>query len=65
MMMKIIEILIDLQGQTKIQTRGFSGTNCKDASRQLEQALGHTQSEEQTAEYYQPAQSHTEQQQRT
>ncbi|MEI8195293.1 MAG: DUF2997 domain-containing protein [Phycisphaerae bacterium] len=63
MMTKIIEILIDRQGQTKIQTRGFSGASCKDASRQLEQALGQAQSEEQTAEYYQPAQSHTEQQQ--
>jgi hypothetical protein len=64
-LIKTIEILIDTQGQTKIQTKGFTGSSCQEASRLLEQALGPTQSDVRTAEYFQPAAAPTEQQQRT
>ena len=60
--MRIIEVVIDAKGQSTIQTKGFTGANCQDASRLLEQALGQTQSETRTAEYYHPAPIHTEQQ---
>ena len=63
--MRIIEVVIDAKGQSTIQTKGFTGANCQDASRLLEQALGQTQSETRTAEYYQPAAATTEQQQRS
>jgi hypothetical protein len=53
--MKTIEITIDPQGQTKLQTKGFAGPQCQEASRFLEQALGQKQSEQLTAEFYQPA----------
>ena len=38
--MKAITILIDKAGQVSIQTNGFEGTNCKDATKALEQGLG-------------------------
>jgi hypothetical protein len=50
--MKTIEITIDSQGRTKLQTKGFAGAECQEASRFLEQALGQKQSEQLTAEYY-------------
>lgn len=54
--MKTIEIIVDQQGQTRLETKGFSGNACRDASRLLEKALGTITSDKPTAEYYsQPA----------
>ncbi len=38
--MKTITIVIDKVGQVAVQTHGFDGQNCKDATRALEQGLG-------------------------
>ena len=38
--MKIIEITINAKGETTVQTKGFAGGSCRDASRFIEQALG-------------------------
>ena len=38
--MKVIEIVVDPKGQTILQTKGFAGPSCRDASRLLEAALG-------------------------
>jgi len=38
--MKTIEIIISPAGKTRLQTHGFTGTDCQQASRFLEQALG-------------------------
>ncbi len=51
--MKTIEIVVSPTGQTTIQTKGFAGASCQDASRFLEQALGTRMDEERTAEFYQ------------
>jgi hypothetical protein len=51
--LKTIEITVSPTGQTTIQTKGFTGTTCQEASRLLEQALGTRQSAERTAEFYQ------------
>ncbi|HEY3965147.1 MAG TPA: DUF2997 domain-containing protein [Planctomycetaceae bacterium] len=51
--MKTIEIIVSPTGQTTVQTKGFSGSSCQEASRFLEQALGTRQSDERTAEFYQ------------
>ncbi len=51
--MKTIEITVDPRGQTTVQTRGFSGVECKEASRFVEQALGTRTAETLTAEFYQ------------
>ena len=51
--MKIIEITIDSKGQSKIETRGFTGGECREASKFIEQALGQLTSEKLSAEFYQ------------
>jgi hypothetical protein len=52
-MTKIIEIIVSPQGETKIETKGFVGGECRQASRFIEEALGVHASEKLTAEYYQ------------
>ena len=50
--MKTIEITIQPSGETKVETKGFAGSKCKEASRFLEEALGERNHEELTAEFY-------------
>ena len=51
--MKIIKITVDAKGQTKVETRGFTGSECREASRFIEQALGQRTGETLTTEFYQ------------
>ena len=51
--MKIIEITVDAKGQTKVETRGFTGSGCREASSFIEQALGQRTGETLTTEFYQ------------
>ena len=51
-MVKTIEIIVSPQGQTTLQTRGFAGIGCREASKALEQALGLVESDQVTAELY-------------
>ena len=48
-----IQIDISPTGETKLQTSGFEGRHCQEASRFLEQALGDRTAETLTSEYYQ------------
>jgi hypothetical protein len=48
-----IEVIISPTGETKIETRGFTGASCRNASAYLEQALGARASERLTTEFYQ------------
>jgi Protein of unknown function (DUF2997) len=57
---KTIEITVDPRGETKVETRGFAGGECREASRFLEQALGTRSAETLTAEYYVGQQSDQE-----
>ena len=50
--MKTIEVIVHPNGQTKVQTSGFSGASCRQASALLEAALGQVSSERLTAEFY-------------
>ena len=50
-----IEIIVAPNGQSQVQTKGFSGSSCRLASGFIEQALGQRTSEQMTAEYYQQA----------
>ena len=50
--MKTIEITVDPKGQSRVETKGFTGGECREASRSLEQALGTRSAESLTAEYY-------------
>ena len=57
--MKTIEIVISPSGTSRIETRGFSGAACQEASRFLERALGRSAGETLTAEFYQTQTSDT------
>lgn len=48
-----IEIIITADGQTRIETKGFTGNDCRTASRFLEQALGQATSEQLKPEFHQ------------
>ena len=50
---QIIEVVISPQGETRVETKGFTGSSCRHASQFLEQALGATVNEKLTAEFYQ------------
>jgi len=50
---QIIEIIIAPDGHTKIETKGFAGKSCQDASRFIEDALGRRIEEHLTAEFHQ------------
>ena len=51
--MRIIEITVDTKGQSTVETRGFTGRECREASKFIEQALGQRTDEKLTAEFYQ------------
>jgi hypothetical protein len=51
-MSKVIQVVVNPQGETKIETMGFSGSSCQDATRELERALGASKEETLTGEYY-------------
>jgi len=63
---KIIEIIVSPTGQTQVETKGFTGSECRDASRLLEAALGELTSETLTAEFHQtPSHQHNPLEQET
>jgi hypothetical protein len=49
---KTIEVIVLPDGKTKVQTKGFSGADCKQASKFLEAALGQVRSDRLTDEYF-------------
>lgn len=64
-MSRTIEITITPEGKTTVQTLGFIGPSCRDASRFIEQALGQRIGEQLTAEFHQATGTRQAQQQRT
>ena len=54
-MSQTIEIVVSPTGQTQVQTKGFVGRECRQASEFIEQALGKRTQEELTAEFHQQA----------
>lgn len=51
--MRSIEIIVSPTGQTRVETKGFAGSGCREASEFLEKALGERTSEQLTPEFYQ------------
>ncbi len=51
-MNKIIEIVVSSSGEATVQTAGFIGAECQQASRFLEEALGKRLQERLTAEFH-------------
>ena len=62
-MTQIIEILVSPTGQSTVQTKGFVGSSCRDASKFIEQALGQQIGEQLTAEFHQTQPVQQQQQQ--
>jgi len=60
-----IEIIVSPQGETRLETRGFAGASCQDASRFIENALGQKLSDELTAERHQVSTGQTQDHERT
>ena len=64
-MMKTIEIIVSPKGKSRVETRGFAGSECQQASRFIEEALGKRTGETLTAEFHQGQQARQSNQQRT
>ena len=64
-MNQTIEITITAKGETSVQTKGFAGSSCRDASKFIEQALGQRTGEQLTAEFHQTAVTNRQQQQQS
>ena len=52
-MPRIIEVTVSPRGEATVQTKGYAGADCLQASKFLEQALGVTAAESKTVEFYQ------------
>lgn len=62
-MSQIIEVTVSPQGETRLETKGFAGGTCRDASKALETALGVRGAEQLTREFYAPAEANEQQSQ--
>lgn len=51
-MSKTIEVTVSPKGEATIQTKGFKGETCRDATRILEAALGLRGREQLTSEFH-------------
>ena len=59
-MNRVIVITISPTGETKLETKGFAGSGCRDATKLLESALGIRTSEQLTPEYHAQQGMHTQ-----
>jgi hypothetical protein len=50
---RIIQIIVSPTGQTTVQTKGFAGSSCRQATKALETALGIVEADQPTAQMYQ------------
>ena len=48
-----IEIIVSPDGQTSVETKGFTGPACRQASKFLEEAIGKRLDERLTSEFHQ------------
>jgi hypothetical protein len=51
-MARVIEVTVSPTGETTVQNKGYAGTDCLQASKFLEQALGVKTNEGLTSEFY-------------
>ena len=64
-MKRTIEIIVAPNGQTRVETKGFAGSECQEASKYLEKALGQRTAEQLTSEFHQTQETTQENQQQT
>ena len=53
--MKRIDVIVDANGGTEVEAFGFSGKDCSDATKIIEQAIGSVKEDRKKAEYYRPS----------
>ncbi len=51
-MPRMIEVTVSPTGETTLQTKGYVGSDCQQASKSLEQALGITTLDRKTSEFF-------------
>lgn len=51
-MSKTIEIIVSPKGETRLETKGFQGAECQEASKFVEAALGQRAGETLTEEFH-------------
>lgn len=56
-MTKLIEVTVSPTGETTVQTKGFTGSDCLEASKFLEQSLGISTTDQKTGEFHATAQA--------
>lgn len=56
-MSRVIEVIVSPQGETTVQTKGYVGGDCLQASQFLEQALGLAITDRKSAEFFQTNQT--------
>ena len=54
-MTQFIKLIVSPTGETRVQTKGFIGSGCREASRFIEEALGQRTGEQITNEFHQAA----------
>ena len=57
---EIIEIVVMPSGETTVRAKGFAGGSCRDATKELERALGQVTGEQLTPEFYLDQSAHQE-----
>ena len=57
-MPRVIEVIVSPAGEAVVQTKGYAGSDCLQASRFLEQALGLRASDRKTDEFYAATSAH-------
>jgi hypothetical protein len=62
-MSRVIEVVVSPKGETTVQTKGYAGADCLQASKYLELALGVMSADRKTGEFYlsNPAEQHVRQ----
>ncbi len=55
--MRVIEVTVAPDGEVTVQTKGYVGPECLQASQFLEQSLGATLADRKTGEFYQEQQA--------
>jgi hypothetical protein len=54
-MPRVIEVTVSPTGEATVQTKGYAGADCLQASKFLEQSLGVATNEQKTADFFQTA----------
>ena len=55
-MARVIEVIVSPAGETSVQTKGYTGSECLQASKWLEKSLGIATTDRKTPEFHEVAQ---------